>query len=639
MATLTKTDLPAALSSRHKGTMKLATHEERDYSKLRYDYEQIDAEHRERVQAAAVDILANGRRAKESILAMGERLKEVKALLPTGTFMQWVETEFELDLRTAENYMNVATIYGGRIEIISILNPTVLYLLAAPSTPDGARDEVEALALSEGRSPKVAEVRDMIAEHRGLAPVPAPEPESTPVEELQRLVGEWVGQRSKDPLMQLYYVKGVADGSDPDTQDRLVGYLKRVCHIDRYRDDDLTMAIQAEYARRKQTQEEKDAKRGPEPPSEWKLREAIEAWLAAKALEPKAQHAKLVALKEKEENPKSPFRDVEHQQFIAALPANWRKRELKQALSNLADHVSRKVGADEWETHELPSGRWYAQNKARNPSATGIFGSAEEALAAIAEANQANRQRYDQLDTVLGDEREHWRANEFFNDAAPELIAEAKLALDKLAAQADAPAYVAQRLKRIEGRLAAAQRLLELAAPPLAQARPSAADLTPPDLFDAGYMIVISPEGETFRWLNDDGEVGDWWQLEDAIADARKRIELTPAEPEPPASVAAIYQRKPTPEEIAYGLELERELDLSLADVEPVHPFEAWIAAMPQITGLYECRLLVELGQLGWRRAKDMDGSLGKLIGPLVTLTLTLIVEIDKKIKFVRGQR
>ena len=137
------------------------------YKALRYNYAEIEnEEHRELVRQAAVDILAHGKRAKESIIGMGQRLIDVKAILPEWTFTAWVKTEFELSDRMAQNMMNVARQYGERPEIISVLNDTVLYLLSAPSTPESAREEVEKIAVAEGKSPKVARVQRVVRAHK-----------------------------------------------------------------------------------------------------------------------------------------------------------------------------------------------------------------------------------------------------------------------------------------------------------------------------------------------------------------------------------------------------------------------------------------------------------------------------------------
>lgn len=150
----------------------MAKQREAEYATLRYDYDLVEAEHRQTVRDASLEILAAGRRAKENIVTMGQKLIDVKAILPDWTFTDWLTKEFELSDRMAQNMMNVARQYGERPEIISVLNDTVLYLLSAPSTPEAARIEVEEMAVTLGKSPKVAAVKRIVKAHK-----PEPEPE------------------------------------------------------------------------------------------------------------------------------------------------------------------------------------------------------------------------------------------------------------------------------------------------------------------------------------------------------------------------------------------------------------------------------------------------------------------------------
>lgn len=523
MATANKTGLPTALEARHKGTIKLATFEAgsprgADYSGLRYDYEQVDPEHRQQVMEAALEILEQGKRAKDSIVVMGQRLIEVKAVLPHGQFGEWLRTEFDLSDRMARNFMNVAREFGGKTEIISVLGDTVLYLLAAPDVPESAREQIEAKALIDGRSPKVDDVKAMIAQHRGVVDAEPEEEGFVTVEALRKSVSAWLVTVSKDLDTQTYYLESIHGGRRDELHNQLVGYLRRVCQIFGYRDDDLAEAITVELAERRQRRIEKEAKRGPEPPSEWKVREAIEAWLKGKALKPDSQYDLITDLRDRE------GKHSDYAEMTATLPLHWRRRELNRALSSLADSLSLKVGADDWEAIQLASGRWYARNKARNPASTTIFDTQQEALMAVERANDSNSRLYGRLETVVNNPTEFWGIDEFFRDAPADVIAEAKLGLDKLAAQPDAPPHVAQRLKRIEERMKAAQHLLQITSVPPAPTNL----LTPPDLTEAGYEIILAAHNGSYRWINSDGELGDWWTLEAAIADARKRIELAP---------------------------------------------------------------------------------------------------------------
>lgn len=163
-----------AARRRHAGIVLATDSAPLDTSGLRYDYALVPAQHRELVKEAAVDILANKKRAAQTLVQMGKRLLEIRALLADGTFTAWTQQELDFGERTAQYLMNVAREYGERPEIISVLSDTVLYLLAAPSTPAAARAEVEALALSEGRSPRVATVKEVLARHKPAAPAQTP---------------------------------------------------------------------------------------------------------------------------------------------------------------------------------------------------------------------------------------------------------------------------------------------------------------------------------------------------------------------------------------------------------------------------------------------------------------------------------
>lgn len=52
--------------------------------------------------------------------------------------------------------------------------------------------------------------------------------------------------------------------------------------------------------------------------------------------------------------------------------------------------------------------------------------------------------------------------------------------------------------------------------------------VTPPDLAAAGYELVRGTQGN-YTWRDANGNMGDYWSLDIAIQDARKRIELSPA--------------------------------------------------------------------------------------------------------------
>jgi Protein of unknown function (DUF3102) len=115
---------------------------------------------------------------------IGKILQEVKPKLGHGQFGRWVQTRLNMSARTAERYMSVAAHFAGQCDKLSRLPPTVVYQLAARSTPQSARDEVLAALESGERLERVA-VTDMIRAAREKVksqngePAPQHEPSST----------------------------------------------------------------------------------------------------------------------------------------------------------------------------------------------------------------------------------------------------------------------------------------------------------------------------------------------------------------------------------------------------------------------------------------------------------------------------
>jgi DUF3102 family protein len=69
----------------------------------------------------------------------GVVLETTPVALPHGSFLPWIEAEFEMSAKTAQKFMSVAESYGGKNELGSNLSLSALYELAAPSTPPQVR--------------------------------------------------------------------------------------------------------------------------------------------------------------------------------------------------------------------------------------------------------------------------------------------------------------------------------------------------------------------------------------------------------------------------------------------------------------------------------------------------------------------
>jgi hypothetical protein len=135
-------------------------------SSLRYNYEEISPEHREMVKEAAIDIRQRTKRASDDILAVGQRLVEVKAVLPHGKFEAWAEDEFGMSSRTAQRLMMVAERFATKSDTVTLLGTSILYLLASPSTPDEAIESTVAYAQRSDKPVTKEQTEAIIAAHR-----------------------------------------------------------------------------------------------------------------------------------------------------------------------------------------------------------------------------------------------------------------------------------------------------------------------------------------------------------------------------------------------------------------------------------------------------------------------------------------
>ena len=132
---------------------------------LFFDYGQLPVEQREVVRRAARMIKPLLRRTAEDIFVIGGELRAVKAMLPHGRYTEWLEVEVGLSDRMAQHFVNVRERLGAKSEKFSVLPPSTLYMLAAPSTPDEAITSVEE-RLDAGERLTVAAVKHEISDLR-----------------------------------------------------------------------------------------------------------------------------------------------------------------------------------------------------------------------------------------------------------------------------------------------------------------------------------------------------------------------------------------------------------------------------------------------------------------------------------------
>lgn len=66
----------------------------------------------------------------------GQDLTATKQRLGHGRFGEWIQAEFDMSQSAANKVMQVAERFGDKFVTVTDLTATVLYALAAPSTPD-----------------------------------------------------------------------------------------------------------------------------------------------------------------------------------------------------------------------------------------------------------------------------------------------------------------------------------------------------------------------------------------------------------------------------------------------------------------------------------------------------------------------
>jgi hypothetical protein len=72
----------------------------------------------------------------------GERLTKAKEHLGHGHWLGWLEREFKLSEQSARNFMNVYETFKSKTTVLDLpIDASALYLLAAPSVSQDARDE------------------------------------------------------------------------------------------------------------------------------------------------------------------------------------------------------------------------------------------------------------------------------------------------------------------------------------------------------------------------------------------------------------------------------------------------------------------------------------------------------------------
>jgi hypothetical protein len=122
------------------------------------------------------------------IIEIGRELLAMKRRLGNDRFLKWVTAACDLAPAQAQRMMRAAKWAEGREAIVSQLEPTAIYLLAAPSTPEAVWQEVLSL-LAAGQRPAPRIIRAMIRAAKGDPLGPLPDSKEDEIEGLLKYCG------------------------------------------------------------------------------------------------------------------------------------------------------------------------------------------------------------------------------------------------------------------------------------------------------------------------------------------------------------------------------------------------------------------------------------------------------------------
>ncbi|MDF5725781.1 MAG: DUF3102 domain-containing protein [Rhizonema sp. PD37] len=142
---------------------------------LNFEYDLLEAQTRIVVQQRTNEIKTLMRRNSQDIIDIGQKLIEVKQHLGHGSFINWLKSEFNWSISAATKFMQVAE----QFKFVNFTNlnitASVLYLIAAPSTPKQARVEVLERA-SLGENIGYTKANAIVSQHRKTISLEPDEP-------------------------------------------------------------------------------------------------------------------------------------------------------------------------------------------------------------------------------------------------------------------------------------------------------------------------------------------------------------------------------------------------------------------------------------------------------------------------------
>ena len=131
---------------------------------LTFDYDSLPKKDIPFIKQTTREVHLLLERSTGDIIAIGQKLIDMKARLGHGHWRAWLQTHWPLDVSLANRWMNVAR-KCGQFPHLEIPRST-LYLLAADSTPDTLREELVRRVEAGEPPPTLAELKAGIATNR-----------------------------------------------------------------------------------------------------------------------------------------------------------------------------------------------------------------------------------------------------------------------------------------------------------------------------------------------------------------------------------------------------------------------------------------------------------------------------------------
>lgn len=133
-----------------------------------FDYEILDRQTQIRIRQKTAEIKGLIRQTAQEIVEVGQKLTEVKQHLKHGQFRSWLKSEFNWSISSATKFMQVTEQFKNVNFTHFNFATSALYVLAAPSTPDSARQDALEIA-SQGENITYSLAKLIVKHHKELA--------------------------------------------------------------------------------------------------------------------------------------------------------------------------------------------------------------------------------------------------------------------------------------------------------------------------------------------------------------------------------------------------------------------------------------------------------------------------------------